>query len=90
LNSQQPHGDSQPSIGGYDALFRQEDVYAAEHSYINKKKIKRKRQQLLRIIYQIKLSFNNEEIKIIPDISNLQSSLLLDMLYKKVKWGSLP
>lgn len=27
-------GGSQPSIGGPDALFRQADVYAAEHSYI--------------------------------------------------------
>jgi hypothetical protein len=32
FNSQQPHGGSQPSIGGSDALFRQADVYAAEHS----------------------------------------------------------
>jgi hypothetical protein len=34
FNSQHPHDGSQPSIGGSDALFRQGDVYAADHSYI--------------------------------------------------------
>ena len=34
FNSQQLHDDSQPSIGGTDALFMQADVYAAEHSDI--------------------------------------------------------
>jgi hypothetical protein len=34
FNSQQPHGGSQPSIGRPDALFRQENGYAAKHSYI--------------------------------------------------------
>ena len=33
-SNQQPHGGSQPSIGESDALFRQADMYAIEHSYI--------------------------------------------------------
>ena len=33
FKAQQPHGGSQPSIMGSDALFWPEDVYAAEHSY---------------------------------------------------------
>jgi hypothetical protein len=32
-NSQQPHGGSQPSIGGSGALFWHVGVLAAEHSY---------------------------------------------------------
>jgi hypothetical protein len=34
FNSQQPHGGSQPSTRGSDALFWPVDVYAVEHSSI--------------------------------------------------------
>jgi hypothetical protein len=38
FNPQQPHGGSQPSMRGSDALFWLVDVYAAEHSKKKKKK----------------------------------------------------